>query len=183
MLTSHLQQILEWFVPALYRGLSITNLVSVQTETLHSFLGVLIFSHHSFCSTLGWTWLVIFVKVTKYKGLPSWNDHYNEMLVYLKPGVWVWNALKPGVWVSQISFLDAQTQLLSPMQDLSTGKQWNWLGTHLSIYLNRPKKSQAFFKPSSVKVAPSPFTPIHPPHSLLMYPPTRRYHIPLPLPL
>lgn len=33
VLTSHLQQILEWFVPALYRGLSITNLVSVQIET------------------------------------------------------------------------------------------------------------------------------------------------------
>ena len=91
MLTSHSQQILEQFVPALYRGLSITNLVSVWIETVHNFLGLLFFSHDSFCSTFVWTWLVIFVKLAEYKELPSWNDHYNETL-YL--------ALKPAVWVS-----------------------------------------------------------------------------------
>ena len=99
MLTSRFQQILEWVVPALYTELSITNLLSDWIETVHNFLGILYFSHDSFCSTFVWTWLVIVVKAAEYKELPSWNDHYNETLYV---------ALKSAVWVSKIHFLDAK---------------------------------------------------------------------------
>lgn len=102
-----------------------------------------------------------------HKELPSWNDHYDETLQL---------ALKHTVWTSQISFLAFQTELLSSMQHLSPWKQWNWQGTLLSRYFSLTKKSQAFFKASSVKGAISSFTLIPSTHSLL------KMHLPAALP-